>query len=48
MQDKITLAIDALASAAFVEGGVSPENTQAARDLTEQRKRELLAAIGAP
>lgn len=48
MQDKITLAIDALASAAFVEGGVSPENTRAARDLTEQRKRELLAAIGAP
>ena len=48
MQDKITLAIDALASAAFVEGGVSHENTQAARDLTEQRKRELLATIDAP
>ncbi|CAM4401869.1 hypothetical protein COAQ111491_22050 [Comamonas aquatilis] len=48
MQDKITLAIDALASAAFIEGGVSPENTLAARDLTEQRKRELLASIGAP
>ncbi|CAM4398559.1 hypothetical protein COAQ111491_21825 [Comamonas aquatilis] len=48
MQDKITLAIDALASAAFIEGGVAPENTQAARDLTEQRKRELLATIGAP
>lgn len=48
MQDKITLAIDALASAAFIEGGVSPENTQAARELTEQRKRELLATIGAP
>ena len=48
MQNKITLAIDALASAAFVEGGVSPENTQAARDLTEQRKRELVEAIAAP
>lgn len=48
MQDKINLAIDALASAAFIEGGVSPENTQAARDLTEQRKRELAQAISAP
>ena len=48
MQDKIILAIDALASAAFIEGGVSPENTQAARDLTEQRKRELAQAISSP
>ncbi|MDR2327854.1 MAG: hypothetical protein LBE51_20935 [Acidovorax sp.] len=48
MQDKITLAIDALASAAFVEGGVSADNTRAARDITEQRKRELLEAIGSP
>ncbi len=48
MQDKITLAIDALASAAFIEGGVSPENTQAARELTEQRKRELVTAICTP
>lgn len=48
MQDKIILAIDALASAAFIEGGVSPENTQAARDLTEQRKHELAQAISSP
>lgn len=48
MRDKITKAIDALASAAFIEGGVSAEKTQTARDLTEQRKRELVEAISSP
>lgn len=45
MADTITLAIDALASAAFIEGGVSIERTDEARQYTEQRKRELLEAI---
>lgn len=39
------MAFDALASAAFIEGGVSSEDTQATRDFTEQRKRELLQAV---
>lgn len=38
MQDHITLANNKLAAAAFIEGGVSPEYIQDARDLTEQRK----------
>lgn len=46
-ENTITQAIDALVGAAFVEGGVSPGNTLAAHVLTEQRKRELIAAIGA-
>ncbi|UBB15474.1 hypothetical protein [Comamonas odontotermitis] len=45
MADTITLAIDALASAAFIEGGVSIERTDEAREFTEQRKRELIEAI---
>lgn len=48
MTEKINLAIDALAAAAFIEGGVSPEKSQAARDLTDQRKRELVSVISAP
>lgn len=47
MADTITLAIDALASAAFIEGGVSIERTDEARKYTEQRKRELIEAIAA-
>ena len=47
MADTITLAIDALTSAAFIEGGVSIERTEEARERTEQRKRELIEAIAA-
>lgn len=47
MADTITLAIDALASAAFIEGGVSIERTNEAREYTEQRKRELIETIAA-
>lgn len=47
MADTITKAIDALTSAAFIEGGVSIERTEEARERTEQRKRELIEAIAA-
>ncbi len=47
MADTITKAIDALTSAAFIEGGVSIERTDEARERTEQRKRELIEAIAA-
>ena len=48
MTSKITAAVDALITAAFIEGGVSPEKVQQAHELTDQRKSELMAAIGAP